>query len=535
MPKDYSIGYKFKGDASGYKKAMVEMNQSTKQFANTIKQFGNTLLGSIGIMAITKYTGEAIKLAAVAEGVRTAFGRIAGSKKILNEIKESTRGVIDESDLMALALKAQNFGIPLKDLAKMFEFSSSRAITAGKSVSEFADKFVTGIGRRMPKSLIELQISASDAKKMFSKQGLGGVLEYVNSELGKMGTVADTAGVRLTQLSTSWKDIKESFGESIINSEFFKNIIGWLGNLNKAGSDTRITSASQAWKMMKPNNYQKFTKDQDEITRIFGITKYPDAFTNYGQWEGFSAPQKYIETIATLNEKLKDEKDYLVTIDITNKSAIETQVKIIDGLEKQIKALTEYKRVAIEISKADISKFVYPERLVYMGELGRKIKFPTMEGLRGKPVQPIKDMTESMDGQIDIIKKLQSTFEALFVNVGGGFKGMAESLINSIKMITTELLAKAAIFTIMKFIFPEAFMDLPFHTLGKFLFGGKFASGTNFAPGGLSMVGERGPELINLPRGSQVIPYKNQSMRIEIVGKISGKDLSLVMRRQNGI
>jgi hypothetical protein len=33
-----------------------------------------------------------------------------------------------------------------------------------------------------------------------------------------------------------------------------------------------------------------------------------------------------------------------------------------------------------------------------------------------------------------------------------------------------------------------------------------FANGTNFAPGGLAMVGERGPELVNLPRGSQVIP-----------------------------
>lgn len=34
----------------------------------------------------------------------------------------------------------------------------------------------------------------------------------------------------------------------------------------------------------------------------------------------------------------------------------------------------------------------------------------------------------------------------------------------------------------------------------------KFASGTDFAPGGMALVGERGPELVNLPRGSQVIP-----------------------------
>lgn len=31
-----------------------------------------------------------------------------------------------------------------------------------------------------------------------------------------------------------------------------------------------------------------------------------------------------------------------------------------------------------------------------------------------------------------------------------------------------------------------------------------FASGTNFAPGGVALVGEQGPELVNLPRGSQV-------------------------------
>lgn len=33
-----------------------------------------------------------------------------------------------------------------------------------------------------------------------------------------------------------------------------------------------------------------------------------------------------------------------------------------------------------------------------------------------------------------------------------------------------------------------------------------FASGTDFAPGGVSLVGENGPELVNLPRGSQVVP-----------------------------
>ena len=47
----------------------------------------------------------------------------------------------------------------------------------------------------------------------------------------------------------------------------------------------------------------------------------------------------------------------------------------------------------------------------------------------------------------------------------------------------------------------------PTTTLGNFLQGiPGFANGTKSAPGGVALVGERGPELVNLPRGAQVIP-----------------------------
>ena len=41
--------------------------------------------------------------------------------------------------------------------------------------------------------------------------------------------------------------------------------------------------------------------------------------------------------------------------------------------------------------------------------------------------------------------------------------------------------------------------------MGQYL-SGSYANGTMNAPGGWAMVGERGPELVNLPRGSQVFP-----------------------------
>ncbi|SCB35999.1 Prophage tail length tape measure protein [Bradyrhizobium yuanmingense] len=46
-----------------------------------------------------------------------------------------------------------------------------------------------------------------------------------------------------------------------------------------------------------------------------------------------------------------------------------------------------------------------------------------------------------------------------------------------------------------------------------------YASGTNFAQGGMAVVGEEGPELVNLPRGSQVIP--NDALRAGVGGNIS--------------
>jgi hypothetical protein len=49
-----------------------------------------------------------------------------------------------------------------------------------------------------------------------------------------------------------------------------------------------------------------------------------------------------------------------------------------------------------------------------------------------------------------------------------------------------------------------------------------YAGGTNFHPGGLAIVGDRGPEVVNLPRGSQVYPSGSANMGgMRIYGPIS--------------
>lgn len=58
----------------------------------------------------------------------------------------------------------------------------------------------------------------------------------------------------------------------------------------------------------------------------------------------------------------------------------------------------------------------------------------------------------------------------------------------------------------------------------------EYATGTSFASGGLSLVGERGPELIDLPRGSRVynaketqaIGNRNITINLNVTGNVIG-------------
>ncbi len=67
--------------------------------------------------------------------------------------------------------------------------------------------------------------------------------------------------------------------------------------------------------------------------------------------------------------------------------------------------------------------------------------------------------------------------------------------------------------------------------------GHAFAQGTSFAPGGMALVGEMGPELVNLPRGSQVIPNPRLGSEVNVNVTVEGsvvaeRDLAQRIRQE---
>ena len=110
------------------------------------------------------------------------------------------------------------------------------------------------------------------------------------------------------------------------------------------------------------------------------------------------------------------------------------------------------------------------------------------------------------DGLTEIITGTKSVKDA--------FKDMERSIVQSISRIAAQNIAES--------IFGKSGAGGGIGSLFASFFGGGtgigfptagFASGTDFAPGGMALVGERGPELVNLPRGAQVIPNNELSAR----------------------
>ena len=64
-----------------------------------------------------------------------------------------------------------------------------------------------------------------------------------------------------------------------------------------------------------------------------------------------------------------------------------------------------------------------------------------------------------------------------------------------------------------------------------------YVQGTSFAPGGRALVGEMGPELVNLPRGSQVIPNPRLEGDVHVHLNVEGsvvaeRDLAQRLRQE---
>jgi len=193
------------------------MNQANGAISSLLKSV-NTLGGAFGI-AFGGYTlkkiGETfislVELGGQIKGITEAFDKL-NEPYILKNLKTATRGLVDDLDLMKMVIKAENFGIPLRNLALYFEFATKRATQTGESVQDLIDIIISGIGKQSMKVVKSIGLSVDDWKKSFKETGsfVKTATEMMSAEIEKMGEVTKTEAQNVLSIKIAWQNVRDA-------------------------------------------------------------------------------------------------------------------------------------------------------------------------------------------------------------------------------------------------------------------------------------------------------------------------------------
>jgi TP901 family phage tail tape measure protein len=177
------------------------------------------------------------------------------------------------------------------------------------------------------------------------------------------------------------------------------------------------------------------------------------------------------------------------------------------GFQKELDLISLKNKVlgdSFNTGRAQLSYF--KETLEKLWDSGLRPGVPLMDNL----IKQMKQLTI----QQEIVDGLRDSFANFFASVISGtesmtnaFKQMGQQIIQVFARMAGEMIAEGIMKLIMSLIGgPGLSMGISAAqglASRNFM---SFANGTNYAPGGWSMVGEKGPELLNLPGGSKIFP-----------------------------
>ena len=436
-------------------------------------------------------TGEAKgAFKALGIDVKDASGKVKSADKLIGEIATRFEGMRDGANKTALAVAI--FGRAGADLIPMLNEGSqgleqmrSEAEKFGLIIStetaEAADKFNDDVDR--------LSLAVKGLRLELAKDYAGplGNIAAAMAEAARESGILQAAwvglgGVMHELLLGGDIGIAERNVRSLADQITALNFEIASGPTNPAlNEQLRILTdrAREAQKVLDRLNAQlkagppKAPAELPEAPGIPGTTRT----TGTGKTEGEKA----------LDRELKAYNDYMASVRKGDADQVEANQKILDGLKDRAQAIREslspleaYNARVKELQILGDYKFLDADEVAAGIEAAQK----QMDELNKKGEE-----TDQTYKELGLT--FASAFEDAIVN-GGDFREV-------LKGIEQDLLRIAA-----RKLITEKLGNLAGDFFAGLIPG--FAAGTPFAPGGLALVGENGPELVSLPRGSQVYP-----------------------------
>ena len=218
-----SINFKIGADLKDFRSSLRNIDRGISDLSKGFGMVGKAIGAAFITDQIVQFGTEASEMAGRMEGVENAFNRFA-DPSLLDGLRKATRGTTNDLELMTAAVKAQNFGIPMKEMSTLLEFASRRAQETGESVDFLVQSIVTGIGRKSPMILDNLGISTTRLKDEFNgaaveAQSIGDVTAAVariaKEEMGSAGAAFTSTADRAAAFKASLDNVKMAIGEGI--------------------------------------------------------------------------------------------------------------------------------------------------------------------------------------------------------------------------------------------------------------------------------------------------------------------------------
>ena len=302
--------------------------------------------------------------------------------------------------------------------------------------------------------------------------GLKSTVGFIFSPAGAIiAGIAATIAIGVA-LYKNWDTIKEKAGE-------LKNKIGEAWNNIK-------TKTSETWNNIKTAINEKWENIKENTnTTLQNIKK--------------NASDKWEEIKKNTSEKWEQIKSNVSTKWSNIKTNTSTTLQ---GIRNNMTSKWEEIRTNTSEKWASIKENI--------SEKARDIKEKIISSITESESE-WNSKTADMEATQSRFSNLASKVTDAFGKIAGAIRGAVDAILDWNR---TEPKDKTATYTTVNKTVHE---EVPAKPGGAAI--RAYARGTNFHPGGLAWVGEQGPELVELPRGSKV--YTNQKS-MELVGKSGG-------------
>jgi hypothetical protein len=392
----FSVSIKLLAEIKKFQSNMTAAQSTIKSFEKGVNRAGGAIAGAFTAGAIWSFTKDATMAAAKIEGIEKAFDKL-NRPDLLDQLRGAARGTVNDLELMQKAVEANNFKIPLDNLAGMMEFARRRAKDTGRDASFFFESLILGMSRQSIMILDNVGLSAKQIRDEQAKTGdfAKAVNNIVTQGLKQMGAESVTTSDKLGQIQTRFDNIKVSVGKVITESNYFNGI------LKEIDRTLYNLSASDFDKKMAPIMGDIAIEGTTAKKRIEAVN---------GQLQ---AQKKELDQIISKEARLANTRSKA----FKNDKGIFDQSKVTAWAEKRLKDNERYKLQLEVIKKLEQEKAKAEQALEAESTKVIKKKYDTIEGI-GREITALEALRNKAHGkelsQLNVeIKKLEEKRKAL--------------------------------------------------------------------------------------------------------------------------